>query len=139
MSDKLLFMPKRVVRSKSLHQVAREAGYPLEAFEFVHEGLGYTAARLIGESKKPRHITGAELAEGLRELAIERWGMLARTVLQRWGVVSTMDFGRIVYALIDAEMMAKCDEDSLEDFRGVYDFRKAFETAYRIDNQPVNV
>jgi uncharacterized repeat protein (TIGR04138 family) len=131
-------MPKRAVKSKSLQQIAREAGYPLEAFEFVHEGIGFTAKRLFGETKKPRHISGAELAEGLRQMALERWGMLARTVLERWGVVSTMDFGRIVYALIDAQMLARCDDDSLEDFRGVYDFRKAFEAGYRIKPDTVN-
>ena len=43
-----------------------------------------------------------------------------------------MDFGRIVFALIEAGQMQKTDEDTIEDFRNVYDFKTAFETDYRI-------
>ena len=34
---------------------------------------------------RPRHISGRELAEGVRRLALDRFGPLARTVLQHWG------------------------------------------------------
>jgi uncharacterized repeat protein (TIGR04138 family) len=133
-SDKLLFMPKHTVSAKSLETLAAETHYAPEAFVFVQDGLTFTAEKLYGKKtgRPRRHITGQELAEGLRELAIENWGLMARCVLEKWGIVSTMDFGRIVYALISAKMMSKSADDSLEDFRNVYDFRKAFDGAYRI-------
>ena len=34
--------------------------------------------------------------------------------------------------MVDAGLMQKTDDDSLEDFRNVYDFKAAFETEYRI-------
>ena len=79
-----------------------------------------------------RHVSGADLCEGLRELALHRWGMLARTVLTRWNVRRTLDFGRIVFALVDSGWMQSTADDSLEDFREVFDFKSAFDTEYRI-------
>jgi uncharacterized repeat protein (TIGR04138 family) len=77
-----------------------------------------------------RHITGRELAEGLREVAIQRFGLMARAVLADWGMDCTEDVGRIVFALVECGVLVKQDEDRIEDFRGVFDFREAFEDAY---------
>ena len=38
----------------------------------------------------------------------------------------------LVFALIEAGQMQKTDEDTIEDFRGVFDFKTVFETEYRI-------
>jgi uncharacterized repeat protein (TIGR04138 family) len=136
-SDKFCFMPKYAVPAKSLEQVACEVdAYALPAYEFIREVLEHTGTKLHGPRKttrRHRHITGQDLCEGLREVAIERWGMLARTVLERWGIYSTMDVGQIVYALIDAGLMSKSPGDSIDDFRNVYDFRNAFERSFRIE------
>jgi uncharacterized repeat protein (TIGR04138 family) len=37
-----------------------------------------------------------------------------------------LDFGRIVFAMIDAGMMRKTDEDDLADFDNVFEFDEAF-------------
>jgi uncharacterized repeat protein (TIGR04138 family) len=121
---------------KSVEDAAEACGlYAVEAFYFVQKGLAITAARLHADrpDAQSRHITGQELAQGLRDVALQRWGMLARTVLSQWGVNNTLDFGRIVYAMIDAGIMGRSDEDDLSDFKNVYDFRTAFsEQGYRI-------
>ena len=39
---------------------------------------------------------------------------------------NTLDFGKIVYTLIDNELMQKNEGDSLDDFRDVFDFAQAF-------------
>ncbi len=104
--------------------------YPLDAFEFLHEGLELAARRVYGETGEPvhgrRHVSGAQLCEAIRDLAVERWGPLAKTVLRRWRICSTIDFGHMVYLLVNNDFMQKTDEDSLEDFRDVYDFDGAF-------------
>lgn len=122
---------------KTLEDVVEQLGtYPVDAFLFVQEGLGATVRRIHGESTDPeinRHISGQELSIGLRDFALQQWGMLARTVLLRWGITSTFDFGRIVFALVDNGLMQKTDRDTIEDFRNVYDFKDAFEAGYRIE------
>jgi len=116
---------------KSMEDVIRQDGrYPPEAFAFLHEGLSKAVAGAHGD--KPaneagqRHVTGQQLCFALRDLAVERWGMLAKAVLSKWNIRETLDFGNMVYLLVDNRFMRKTPEDSLEDFRAVFDFDEAF-------------
>ena len=121
--------------------IRRKAGpYPQEAFQFVRDGLQHTVKMVFGEgaanppapnaSKEPeRHVSGQQLCLGLRDYAVVRYGLLARTVLGRWGIHKTDDFGRIVFAMIDAGFMRKSDKDSFEDFQSVFEFDEAFAPA----------
>lgn len=93
--------------------------FVLSALHHVMEGL-----------TEKRHISGQELAEGVRELALERYGPMARTVLEHWGIHATEDLGEIVFALVDCGILIKQDDDRKEDFRGVFDFEEAFEAEY---------
>jgi uncharacterized repeat protein (TIGR04138 family) len=131
--------PKPV--KKSIEQVIDEqALYPLEAFDFVRQGLSYTVDRVhagLTDPKASRHVSGQQLCEGLRQFALARWGLLARTVLRRWNVIRTEDFGTIVFTLVENEDMAKTEHDTIDDFREVYDFATAFESAYRIESGPI--
>lgn len=122
---------------KQLEEIVEEVGlYPIEAYEFIQRGLEYTVNKVHGKVKDPkvsRHIGGRELCDGLREYALKNWGLMARTVLARWNIRRTHDFGRIVFALVDNGWMQKTEEDSIEDFRDVFDFKTAFEAGYRIE------
>lgn len=131
--------PSQEPREISLAEVVESVGlYPLEAFHFVQQGLAFSVDRIHGRDVpvKPeeRHISGQQLCEGLRDFALSKWGLLARTVLRRWQITSTLDFGKIVFALIDAGHMQKTDRDTLDDFRNVYDFKSSFEAGYRIES-----
>ena len=124
---------------KKLQEIVEEVGlYPIEAYEFIQQGLNYTVGKMHGQVKDPkasRHVGGRDLCEGLRELALKKWGLLAPTVLGRWNIRRTIDFGRIVFALVDSGWMQKTDQDTVEDFRDVYDFKTAFESGYRIESK----
>ena len=100
--------------------------YSPEAYQFVMEALSCTVKQ-IGER---RHLTGRELLNGIREFALDSWGLMARPVLNSWGVNSTDDFGDIVFSLIDAGLLAKTDQDKKEDFKQVYGFVEAFDKSY---------
>ena len=106
--------------------------YTLDAFEFLHQGLERAAQEVHGdEQREPgqRHVSGAQLCRSLLALALQRWGPLARTVLGRWGIHGTLDFGKMVYLLVNNGFMQKTEQDSVEDFRDVYDFDEAFAVA----------
>jgi uncharacterized repeat protein (TIGR04138 family) len=113
-------------------RLADTAGpYPVEAFLFVREGLSYASQRVRDEAyeqppDQDRHITGQQLCMGLRDFAIDRYGMLAPAVLGHWHIRRTEDFGRIVFAMVEHGLLSKTNDDSLDDFRCVYDFREAF-------------
>jgi uncharacterized repeat protein (TIGR04138 family) len=121
---------------KSLQEVVDAVGvYPPDAYVFVQEGLNYTVEKVHRDTEPDasHHVGGRELCEGLRELALKQWGFLASLVLERWNITSTMDFGRIVFAMVDHDLLQKTDGDQIDDFRQVYDFRSVFETGYRIE------
>ena len=69
-----------------------------------------------------RHVTGQELCRAIRSLALEQYGYMAKCVLNSWGVYRTVDFGNIVFNLIEIGQMKKTDRDKLEDFENVFDF-----------------
>ena len=126
------------VKDKSIEEIIASVGlYPPEAYAFVQQGLSYTVERVHADGGKPdsatKHVSGQQLCQGLREYALAQWGLLARAVLRRWNITSTLDFGQIVFAMIEAGQMQRTDEDTIEDFRNVFDFRTAFgSSGYRI-------
>ena len=107
--------------------------YPPHAFQFVQDGLRHTVESLfdepeIDDEEFSRHVTGQQLCMGLRDYAIRQYGLLASHVLDSWSITRTQDFGNIVFALVDAGLMRKTEEDNLSDFIGVYDFDEVFES-----------
>jgi uncharacterized repeat protein (TIGR04138 family) len=120
--------------NEGIEQAIRKDGrYPPEAYEFLHRGLGYATRMVHGDepTEGPRHVSGQQLCEGLRRLALEQWGPLACDVLARWNIRATGDFGEMVYFLINLGVMGKQDSDRPEDFHQVYDFDQAF-NSYQI-------
>jgi uncharacterized repeat protein (TIGR04138 family) len=99
----------------------REDRYRKEAYVFLQEALEFTRRRLGRQG----HISGRELAEGFRDLARERFGLLAKTVLNQWGLCSTRDIGGLVFNMIAENILVKQASDREEDFEQVYDFDEA--------------
>jgi len=104
----------------------RERRFDEHAYLFVLSALEYCQSRLT----ERRHISGRELALSCRDLALDRYGVLARLVLEHWGVRSTADIGAIVFTLVDLGLLISQPGDSREDFHGVFDFDRALEREY---------
>lgn len=127
-------------------QIMKDAGgYSPQCFPFIRDGLAHATEHVhgspdqtdeLGLVDESRHVDGAQLCLGLRALAIKRYGLMATAVLNKWGIYETRDFGNIIFALVDANLMRKTDEDSIEDFDRVYDFDEAFE-APMPDPEPI--
>ena len=114
-----------------LHTLARQTKYPPQAFAFVQRGLDHAIKRIHGEPDPEvdlmsRHISGGQLCCGLREYAIERYGLMALSVLNSWQIRSCEDFGHIVFAMVDSGLLHKTENDSIEDFRNLFEFDAAF-------------
>jgi uncharacterized repeat protein (TIGR04138 family) len=104
----------------------RERRFDERAYLFVLAALEYQQARLT----ERRHISGRELAEACRDLAIERYGVLARMVLEHWGIRSSAAIGDVVFTLVDLELLMSQPTDTREEFADVFDFDVAFGTEY---------
>ncbi len=97
-----------------------------QAYLFVLSALELCQSRLT----QRRHISGKELAWACRDLAVDRYGVLARLVLDHWGVRSTADIGDVVFTLVDLQMLISQPGDTRDDFAGVFEFDRAFERDY---------
>lgn len=119
--------------------LARDPRFPIQAYAFVFEALEYTknlkkrsrtSGRRRPRSTAPRHVTGRDLCEGARNLALDNFGFLALTVLNLWGLRSTSDLGEVVYNLIASGDLEKTPTDSRADFDDVFDFEDAFRRGF---------
>mgnify|MGYP000377393637 CR=1 FL=1 len=163
---------------KSIDQVVSDLGlYPLEAFDFLREGLAHAVQKVHGNPSRieqvvqqwmarndvdleqleqmhasgelpshiqnlvdklggpaalNRHVSGQQLCLGIRDMAMERYGLMASVVLNHWHIHGTEDFGRMVFALVESGHLQKRPEDSLDDFKKVFDFRTGFDGGYQI-------
>jgi len=123
--------------------------YPAEAYHFVWEALNFAHEELrmgslqvseatspseepVGSQKPERHVSGQELCKAIRHFALHQYGLMAKTVLNSWGISSTSDFGELVFNLIRIGHMRKTKDDRREDFDNVFDFDTAFEQEFRI-------
>ncbi|MDX2185562.1 MAG: hypothetical protein SFV32_01410 [Opitutaceae bacterium] len=118
-----------------VEMICKEDGrFDRRAYDFVRQGLDYTVKEIRkqeGEKgQRPRHVSGKELANGLRSFALEQYGPLSKTVLNAWGLTNTQDFGDIVFNLIDYHVFSKTDSDRREDFADHYSFEDAFVRPY---------
>ena len=107
----------------------RDNRYRLEAYLFVLEALFHTRRMF----KKEKHASGHELLEGIKDLALNRYGSMAKIVFEHWGIKETLDFGYIVFNMVDENVLSKTTDDKLSDFEKVFDFTEVFERSYRIN------
>ena len=69
-----------------------------------------------------------------RVVAIPEFGPMVVTVLSYWGIRSTEDIGHMVFNLIGAGIFGKTEDDSIEDFKNVFDFHEAFVKPFEPEN-----
>ena len=106
----------------------RETRFDEHAYLFVLAALEFQQGRMT----ERRHIDGRELASAVRDLALEKFGVMARLVLEHWGVRATADVGDIVFTMVDLGLLMSQPTDSRLDFVDVYEFDQAFEVGLKL-------
>jgi len=112
--------------------------HPL-AYQFVRECVRHTVEMVHGLREREerettslatpdptRHVSAQQLCYGLKDLAIDRYGGMSHTVLRHWGIRTTRDVGNIVFAMLAVGILGRSENDSLEQFEGVFDFGEEF-------------
>ena len=104
----------------------KEQRFDERAYLFVLSALEYSQQRM----EERRHISGRELALACRDLALERYGVMAGLVLEHWGVRSSADIGDVVFTLVELGLLMSQPTDSRDEFLDVFDFGQAFGSEY---------
>src|SRR6478752_3599789 len=101
--------------------------YQRDGYIFLRDALAFTTKqqkKVKGVSV--RHVTGPELLDGVRQYALKEFGPMVMTVFDSWGIHSSEDIGHMVFNLIGAGIFGKTEQDSIEDFKNVYNFEEVF-------------
>jgi uncharacterized repeat protein (TIGR04138 family) len=112
----------------------KDGRYSPEAFRFLFEALP-VAVKLAGRADavdQERHVTGQEVLAGLREHALALFGPLSKAVWRSWGIRATLDWGHVVFLLVENGHLRRQESDTLEDFRHGFDFEAELVRAYRV-------
>lgn len=131
---------QEVTFEEALEQIlAADPRYQRDAYLFVREALDYTqkisdkeqrsSTKVVGrQPPTEKHVTGRELLEGIRQLALSPagFGPMAITVFEEWGITDCRDFGNIVFNMVEARLLRKTETDSHADFADGYSFADAF-------------
>ena len=107
--------------------VTSDPRYQRDAYVFLRDALDFTTKQQKKiKGATVRHVAGPELLEGVRQYALKEFGPMVITVFDNWGIHCCENIGHMVFNLIGAGIFGKTEEDSMEDFKNVYDFEEAF-------------
>lgn len=117
--------------------IATDSRYSRDAYVFLRDALDYTTKQQKKIKGGPvRHVAGPELLQGVRQYALKEFGPMVVTVFSYWGIHCCEDIGHMVFNLIGAGIFGKTEEDSIEDFKSVYDFNEAFVKPFAPEKLP---
>jgi uncharacterized repeat protein (TIGR04138 family) len=117
--------------------VVTDPRYSRDAYVFLRDALDFTTKQQKKiKGTTVRHVAGPELLEGVRQYALKEFGPMVVTVFSSWGINRCEDIGQMVFNLIGAGIFGKTDEDSMEDFKSVYEFEDAFVKPFTPDKVP---
>ncbi|MFT5052486.1 MAG: putative repeat protein (TIGR04138 family) [Chlamydiales bacterium] len=122
--------------NEALRQVALSDGrYKPEAIRFLFEALDQavqkTGAGAEADEDK-RHVTGQELVDVMRIYARKIFGPIAASVWRSWGIQTTLDWGNVVFLLVDAQFLRRRESDTIDDFVEGFDFDEYFVGNYKV-------
>ena len=124
---------KKVSFQETVERIVQEhPRFDGQVYYFLREALDFTIKLFEKPVDGPaRHVSGGELLDGIRKFALQEFGPLTMTVLNRWGIKRCEDFGEIVFLMVEKGVLGKTDEDRKEDFSGGYDFDTVFRKPFR--------
>lgn len=104
----------------------RDPRYAAQAYHFLKDALDFAIDQIKGRESKVRHVSGQELCEGFRDLALKNYGPMAATLLGEWGIDKSADIGEMVFNLIDARIFSSQKSDCRSDYVNRFSFEEAF-------------
>ncbi len=126
----------------------RDSRFSKKTYDFVNDVLSCAQKLNIGEEAPTetldgeivedsdgRHITGEQLCRIAVALAVQSYGLMAKTVLEQMGIYSTSDLGDAVYNMIDVGLMSKTPYDAREDFDAVFELDEELESTFKFEYQ----
>ncbi len=106
--------------------ISKDASYPAPAYYYVKDVINFTLNAVEKKTGKKRHVSGQELILFFKEYTIDKFGPMSVDVLKEWNIIQTIDFGQIIFNMINQQLLLNSPEDSIDDFKDGYDFHEVF-------------
>lgn len=100
-----------------------------DAYDFLRAGLDH-ASEHYGKKEKATHLTAEQLYAGACSYALSEYGPLAYKVLSFWGIQTNVDFGKVVYNLIEVGVFGKQKGDKQEEFEHLTPLQAVLDAPY---------
>ena len=110
--------PEKEIRQRIEQLSSTTGAFPVEAYLLVFDALN--KCLLAHKKTRLEPISALELSQAMAEILRDGFGPFASHLLQKWGIRSTNDFGRLVYELVDAGLLALNEGDTIEDFNELF-------------------
>ncbi len=109
----------------------RDTRFKPEAYGFILASLDFHRSKM----EQDGHLEAEELITSVIELALLKFGPMAKSVFMHWGVNESIDVGSIVYNLIDLDILSKTEEDTHEQFKTETPFFLMLESANKANSR----
>ncbi|HLB32601.1 MAG: hypothetical protein A3F67_05465 [Verrucomicrobia bacterium RIFCSPHIGHO2_12_FULL_41_10] len=108
--------------------VSKDSRYQTECYFFLRDVLNFVIKRRRKSRKEniSSHVSPVELLEGFRLQLLKEFGPMVPTVLDYWGIKDSSDVGQVVFHLVEAGVLGKTANDTLDSFAHLLDFEQAF-------------
>lgn len=96
--------------------------YPIAAYCYVEKAVMeavHAQENTVGKDAFP--VSGQFICAALKNQLLRDFGPAYLDVLHSWNIRNTIDFGNIVFTLVDIRCLHADKEDSLKDFAHVFD------------------
>jgi uncharacterized repeat protein (TIGR04138 family) len=125
--DDLLLAHQR----KRYESIATKAGCTVDAVQVVRDVCHHAAAQTTAFGAEQRHVSAREVCDALAKHVRYYFEDLAegKELLAEWGIRTSEDMGRIVFAMVEAKWMEARPEDSESDFAGLFTLDTLFDQA----------
>jgi uncharacterized repeat protein (TIGR04138 family) len=118
---------RRFRRTRPFISAAKATGVSVDGVMFVHDAV--LLALSLSKQVSWVHVRAADVCEAVRIHANYYFNDAkeARDLLSEWGIHSSEDVGRIVFALVSDGILRASEEDSVEQFCGLFKLTEWFQ------------
>ena len=106
-----------------LLELSESLGFTKDTIHWVYGGIGLLSSRKRQQNPKAEsfHVSAGEVCAALLRDIRSTFKEPIREVLSDLGIESSKDVGRIVFGLVEKNLIKANDDDSIADFDGLFD------------------
>ncbi|UDQ98052.1 Minf_1886 family protein [Lentisphaerota bacterium WC36G] len=96
--------------------LSKDSSYPKDAYQLITDVIHAASKEQHSSQKQSHHIGAKKIVQSVIDYAIKEYGFFASEVLVKLNLINAIDVGKVVFNLIEVELLHQSEDDSLSDF-----------------------